>query len=59
MNVLSSDIKVMQKFADRITTLENQQIEKEINKIPQDSLFEAKKMMSLIGIYKKISNYFN
>lgn len=61
MNVIKSDIQIMKKYSDRISTLENQQIEKEINKIPQDSnsLFYARRMMSLIGIFEYLYNYFD
>lgn len=61
MNVIKSNIEIMKKFSYRIDTLEQDQIKKEIDKIPHDSdsLFYARKMMSLIGIFKYLYNYFD
>lgn len=59
MNTVKSDIDIMKKFAYRINSLDDQQIQKEINKIPKQSIDSAIDMMKRINIYSKTSSYFN
>lgn len=57
MNVVKKDIYLMNKYAYRITTLQDQQIQKEIDKIPNNCLQQAISMMKLIGIYNTIQRF--
>lgn len=57
MNVIKQDIQLMSKYNSRIETLTNEQIEKQINKIPAENIQYAIAMMKRIKIFDFISNF--
>lgn len=57
MNILKDDLIKLQKVSDRIKTLQDQQIEKQIKKIHPQKLEFAIIMMKRIGIYMDIQRF--
>ena len=57
MNVIQDDIDLLKKFSFRITSLQNDQVIKQIEKIPAESMQYAKKMMQKIDIFDYLKNY--
>lgn len=56
MNFLKDDIQILKKHSDRIETISDEGIQKEIKKINNDDIKYAKEMMKKIDIWEKIKN---